>query len=73
MEGSLNLLGVVLPVVLTLGLVLVAVGALVTGIRARAGAPPEARGVAGWQLTLFATVIAFMFIQVVGYAFAFVL
>lgn len=73
MEGSLNLLGGVLPLVLTLGLVLVAVGALVTGIRARAGAAPEAPGIPGWQLTLFATVIAFMFIQTVGYALAFVL
>ena len=73
MEGSLNLLGGVLPLVLTLGLVLVAVGALVTGIRARAGATPEAPGIPGWQLTLFATVIAFMFIQAVGYALAFAL
>jgi|GEM_PF-6234311 len=73
MEGSLNLLGGVLPLVLTLGLVLAAVGALVTGTRARAGASPEAPGIPGWQLTLFATVIAFLFIQAVGYALAFVL
>ena len=73
MEPSLNLLAGVLPLVLTLGLALIAAGALVTGIRARAGAAPEAPGMSGWQLTLFATVIAFMFIQAVGYALAFVL
>lgn len=71
-EHSLNLLGLVLPLVVMLALALVAVGALVAGVRARAGVAPEADGVPGWQLTLFAAVVAFLLFQVVTYALAFV-
>lgn len=72
MEQSLNLLGLA-PLVLMLTLALVAGGALVAGIRARAGVTPEAEGIPRWQLTLFAAVVAFLLLQVVTYALAFVI
>lgn len=71
MEQSLNLLGLA-PLVLMLTLALVAVGALVAGVRARSGVVSEAGGIPGWQLVLFAAVVTFLFVQVVTYALAFV-
>lgn len=73
MEPSLNLLGMVLPLALMVGLALVAVGALVVGVRARAGAAPDAAGTPGWQLVLFAALVAFLLISVTGYVLAFVI
>jgi hypothetical protein len=71
MSQSLNLLNMV-PLVLMAGLVLVAVGALAVGVRARAGAGSESTGIPGWQVVLFVAIVAFLLIQVVGYTLAFV-
>ena len=71
MEPTLNLLGLA-PFVLMVALVLVAVGALVVGVRTRPGVGSEAAGIPGWQLVLFGAVVALLLIQVVGYTLAFV-
>ena len=71
MERSLNLLGLLIPLGLTLVVVLVAIGAMVVGMRARADAGVEAAGMPSWQVVLLTAVVALLLLQVAGYTLAF--
>jgi hypothetical protein len=74
MEPSLNLFGLVLPLALILGLIIVALGALFVGVRARPEAGLDGRGTPPtWPWVFAVAVTGFLGLLVINYILAFVI